>query len=573
MIYQFGNFKLDTNNYRLFENDCEIPVEPQIFNLIAYLVGNQDKTVTRDELLKHIWKGRIVSDTSINNSVKSARKILGDNGAKQEAIRTVHSRGYQFVAAAKIVSEHKPLEPVDAPLEQLIAVLPFANIKPNQDSDYLGFALANQIIGDLNHLEKFAVRPAASIRHYIDTLSDPITMGRMLDVDYVISGNYLLENNVVRLNVELIEVGSNRLVWQESMQDDYSNTFALQDMVAHKVAAGLKAGFKHIFLNKNYRDIPSNTLAYEFYLRGVSYPLSNDGHAMAIEMLKKSIQLDPNYAPSYAHLGSHLRLLEQHGKIAPSGMEDVEWYYQKALELNPMSFEAMTNLSGLYTETNRIEEAVVISRRMLEANPNDANTHFALGYIYRYAGMLDEAIEAMEAALRISPDNAKFRSIVSTYVSAGKYQEALTKVYLDSGDYGIGYSGMIAFNQQNYDLARTHFELVIEIDPKGIWGLIAQLHLAVMDDDKKSGMRALALIVDSNIIDAENIYYCAHFYALLNEPSASLKMLERAVSCGYFNYPHISNNPSFSIIKDHPRYLKTLKKAKQRHMEFRKKFL
>jgi tetratricopeptide (TPR) repeat protein len=158
-------------------------------------------------------------------------------------------------------------------------------------------------------------------------------------------------------------------------------------------------------------------------------------------------------------------------------------------------------------------------------------------------------------------------------VSAGKYQEALTKVYLDSGDYGIGYSGMIAFNQQNYDLARRHFELVIEIDPKGIWGLIAQLHLAVMDDDKKSGMRALALIVDSNIIDAENIYYCAHFYALLNEPSASLKMLERAVSCGYFNYPHISNNPSFSIIKDHPRYLKTLDKAKQRHMEFRKKFL
>jgi len=625
MIYKFNNTVLDTEKYFISTDGIETSVEPQVFNLILYLIENKDRVVSRDELLDYVWQGRIVSDTSINNSIKSARKALGDDGNKQQVIKTIHSRGYQFIAeltdtsspaatqsnetrkywprsfsavASSIILlaifffwyKDQPAETVaeQTHVEQLtdsvaanaeptspqrIAVLPFANSKPNPDTDYLGFALANQIISDLNYLDNFSIRPAASIRKFVDQVIDPIEIAQELNVDYVINGNYLMENNIIRLNVEMVDVNTSQLVWREAMQVNYSNTFELQDMVAKNVAQGLDVGFNQNFLNQQHRDIPNNALAFEYYLRGISYPQSNEGHRLAVEMLQKSIELDPQYAPSYAHLGFQRRLLEQHGRVIPSGLKDAEWYYQKSLELNPIQLEALSNLSALYTETNRTEDAMRVIRKMLAINPDDANSHFALGYIYRYAGMLDEAIAEMEMALRLSPNNKRFRSIISTYISAGRFEDALNKVYLDPGDYGTGYSGMIAFEQEQFELAQAHFEKILAIDENGIWGLIAQIYLAVMADDNARGLEVLSKMVDSNVIDAENMYYYAHFYCLLKKPEPCLAWLEKAVDFGYYNYPHITHNAAFNLLQSDGRYIKILKQAKQKHDAFRAKYL
>jgi len=783
VIYRFNNIEINTESFTLSSKEEEIAVEPQVFNVIIYLIENRDRIVSRDDLLDNIWKDRIVSDTSINNHIKSVRKVLGDDGIKQAVIKTIHSRGYQFIAkiednskaielieqsykpkkfrsnmlvlsafvllvfvsikyyqkkelsqaiqnianyqeisyatfiaqakrrnelvdmienragekremqfekffsyyfkklnneekfvfdqiramtdiglyqnnqkilnelnshpkifqeikATKELQQHLSFwinkyhsvfkqredmcllyvgveDDVPYPFEvnnnvknwlhskksiivgkstatpdkvsneaeifqieknqltqlKTIAVLPFSNTRPDVDTDFLGFALAYQIIGDLTNLDKFTIRPAGSIRKYVDQIIDPLLVGKELQAQYVLNGNYLKEDSVIRLNVELIEVASNKLVWRESMQVNYSNTFSLQDMVAQKVAKGLNVGFRQNSLTDKFKDIPNNALAYEYYLRGISYPFSNQGHKMAVEMLGKSIELDPNYAPAYAHLGNHRRLLEQHGRIVPQRMQNAEWYYKKALEINPQLLEALNNLSAYYTETNRIEEALITTRKMLAINPDSANAHFSLGYIYRYAGMLDQSIQAMEIALKISPNNSRFRSIVATYVSAGKYKEALSKVYLDKGDYGIGYSGIIAFNQENNELAIKQFNKVLAIDADGIWGLIAQVYLAVIHDNKPAGLAALTKMVETNIVDAENYYYFSDFYAMLEEEQSCLDMLERAVNTGYFNYPHISQNHSFDFIHTNPRFIATLKKAKQRHDSFRDKFL
>ena len=622
MIYKFNNIELDSEKFCLTVGSKEVSVEPQVFNLIIYLVENRNKIVSRHEILENVWEGRIVSDTSINNHIKSARKALGDDGTKQHIIKTVHSRGYQFISETKadihmeqgfytqgsiatiksnrnkfyfflfalslsvvlaltsFLGSDSPANNSNVPIsrliitdQQVIAVLPFSNTKPNVNTDYLGFALANQIIGDLAYLDKFAIRPAGSIRKYVGEIIDPLQIGKELKVNYILNGNYLKENMVVRLNVELIKIPNNELIWRESIEVDYSNTFALQDLVASKVATGLNASFTSKGVNRRYRDVPNSALAYEYYLRGISYPFSNYGHKMAVEMLEKSIELDASYAPSYAHLGNHKRLLEQHGRIKTAGSHNIEWYYEKALDLNPELLEALNNLSAFYTETNRIEEAVIVTRKMLKINPNSATSHFSLGYIYRYAGMLEEAIREMELALVISPDNTRFRSIVATYLSAGKYKEALAKTYLDEGDYGIGHQGIIAFKQEQYRLALEHFEQVLEIDPKGIWGLIAKVYISVIKGDKKAGLEALEKMVDSNVEDAENAYYFAGFYAILDEQDKSIKMLDKAVSGGYFNYPNILSNSAFNQFQDDPTFRDILDKAKIRHDAFRARFL
>jgi DNA-binding winged-HTH domains len=326
MIYRFNDTELDADNYQLLVHGTETSVEPQVFNLILYLIENKDRVVSRDELLDHVWQGRVVSDTSINNSIKSARKALGDDGNKQQVIKTIHSRGYQFIAelitdsattTAAVQKKHsrrtwprsfsvvstaiilmaifffwyknQPAEDVteqvaaqtvadsktkttEITTPQRIAVLPFANSKPNPDTDYLSFALANQIISDLNYLENFSIRPAASIRKFVDQVIDPMAIAQELNVDYVINGNYLMENNIIRLNVEMVDVNNSQLVWRETMLVNFANTFELQDRVAKKVAQGLDVGFKQNYLNQKHRDIPNSALAFEYYLRGISYP-------------------------------------------------------------------------------------------------------------------------------------------------------------------------------------------------------------------------------------------------------------------------------------------------------------
>lgn len=97
MIYHFNNFSLDSANYCLSDNGIKLPIEPQVFDLLHYLLINHSRVLSRTELLDHVWAGRIVSDTTLSGHIKSVRKVLGDNGQCQKIIKTIHGRGYQFI--------------------------------------------------------------------------------------------------------------------------------------------------------------------------------------------------------------------------------------------------------------------------------------------------------------------------------------------------------------------------------------------------------------------------------------------------------------------------------------------
>ena len=775
MLYRFNNIEIDTNNYSLLDKGKEISVEPQVFNLIVYLIKNKNKVVSRNEILEKLWQGRIVSDTSINNHIKSARKVLGDDGVKQTVIKTIHSRGYQFIADTndpeckpkarvkskkyksitilflifsillfgvitlyqrdelrqsvqkianyqeisyatfiaqakrrnelvamlekrlgtkrimqfekffsyhfkelnneekfvfhqiramtesglyqnnlKIILElnnhpeifsriagtkelHKHLtfwlnkyhsvftkrqdmcllyvgveddmaypsdvnrniknwldgvktdgikkttkiennqESNDGLQEKYlpninstsIAVLPFANTKPDENTDFLGFALANQIISDLTTLNKFTILPAGTIRKYANKDIDPLLEGKELKVSYVLTGNYLKENNIIRLNVELIEVANNKLIWSESIQVDYSNAFALQDMVAQKVAKGLNVNLKNNFFDLNYIDIPKSPLAYEYYLRAIAYPYTNKGHKMAIDMLEKSIELDSTYAPAYAHLGSHLRLYEQHGYVKVTRNHDVQWYYQEALKLNPNLLLALKNLATYYTETNRVEKAFVLAKRMQKINPNSVDTHFTLSYIYRYAGINDKAIEEIEAALQLSPNNPRLGNIIVIYMGANMPHKALEYLSIASRPYGNIHGGIIEFNLGNINKAKTYFQKLINDKEGGIWELHANFYLALISQDLQLAKSYLHKMEQGIVVDGENYYHMATSYALVLNIQKSLMMLEKAIDNGYFNYPYFDITPEFRVLYNLPKYKEILNKAKQRHDSFR----
>ena len=305
-----------------------------------------------------------------------------------------------------------------------IAVLPFSNSKPDPETDYLGFALADQIIGDLTYLKNLIVRPSSSIRKYEKQIIDPKIAADDLNVDFILTGNYLNEGSIIRLNVELVKTNTNEMIWREPIEVDFRNVFELQDIVAQKIVEGLNVQFSQKELSRIGKDIPSNPLAYEYFLRGVAYPLTIEGNQLAIQMLNQSIELDPNYAPTYAELSERIHELALYSKFDPKKYEKAEKLVLKAISLNDELISAHASLAQIYTETARINRAVEISRKILEINPNNANAHFSLGYIYRYAGMNNEAILEMEKALLIDPGNPRFRSLSISYFNIGEYEKA-----------------------------------------------------------------------------------------------------------------------------------------------------
>src|SRR5690349_4522914 len=105
MIYGFGDFELDTGRVELRENGVTCAVEPQVFALLRFLIENRDRMVTKDEIIDAVWDGRIVSDSAVTSRVKSARQAVGDNGSAQTIIRTIHGRGFTFIADVRVRSD------------------------------------------------------------------------------------------------------------------------------------------------------------------------------------------------------------------------------------------------------------------------------------------------------------------------------------------------------------------------------------------------------------------------------------------------------------------------------------
>src|SRR5580693_3057883 len=102
MIYRFGPFELDTAKVELRAGGAVCSVEPQVFALLALLVENRERLVSKEEIIEKVWDGRVVSEAAVASRIKSARKVLGDDGKAQKFIKTIHRQGFRFVADAKV---------------------------------------------------------------------------------------------------------------------------------------------------------------------------------------------------------------------------------------------------------------------------------------------------------------------------------------------------------------------------------------------------------------------------------------------------------------------------------------
>ena len=195
MIYRFAQFELDLAKFELRANGAVRPLEPQVFALMALLVGNRERVITRDEIIEKVWDGRVVSDAAIDSRIKSARRALGDDGNTQRFIRTLHRQGFRFVADAVVAPEvfaHSEKGEAEAatPSEDArpsIAVLPFRLLGMSEAYGAMADALPHELIADLARLRwLFVTARESSFRLRGGEAAAEI--GRLLGVRYYLSG-------------------------------------------------------------------------------------------------------------------------------------------------------------------------------------------------------------------------------------------------------------------------------------------------------------------------------------------------------------------------------------------------
>jgi TolB-like protein len=266
MQYRFGDYLLDVARRELRHGGEPIAIEPQVFDLLAYLIQNRDRVVTKDDLLGSVWGGRIVSESTLTSRINAARRAIGDSGSTQRFIRTSARKGIRFVAEVDAQSDKPPR--LQAPRDRpSIAVMPFRNLTGESEQDYFVDGMVEEIVTGLSRIRWLFVISRNSTFIYKGQPIDVRTVGRELGVRYVLEGSVRRSGSKVRVTGQLSETETGASVWADRYDGEVGEVFALQDLLTMRVIGAVEPNLRKVEIERARRKRPENIDAYDLFLR------------------------------------------------------------------------------------------------------------------------------------------------------------------------------------------------------------------------------------------------------------------------------------------------------------------
>ncbi len=455
-----------------------------------------------------------------------------------------------------------------------LAILPLQNLKHDVDSEFLGYSLADAIITKLDYISSLTVRPSSAVQKYRDKVIDIASVGADLKVDTLLTGSFLRDGDNLRITYQLIDVKTEKILDRGMMDVKYDDLLKVQDTVAAQIIQKLEVSLSPSETERMKPPTPISPLAYEYYLRGVDLH-SQHKFPMAIKMLEKSTEIDPNYALTWAYLGASYTsdaAFELGGREQYSRAQTA---YERALAIEPQQMDARMFLANLFVDTGKVEQAVPLLRNALKANDNYAPVHWELGYAYRFGGMLNESVAECERARQIDPSVKSNGSALNAYLYLGEYDKFLESLPDVSDSLILFYRGFGEFHKQDFQPAAKDFDRASELDST----LYTQIGKALSDSvthREENGLQILRAlekkITERGVGDPEGAYKIAQAYAVLGDNVSSLRMLRASVESGFFPYPYIVRDPLLNGIRGKLQFQEIAQTAHQRHEAFKSAF-
>ncbi|HZS07044.1 MAG TPA: winged helix-turn-helix domain-containing protein [Blastocatellia bacterium] len=454
-----------------------------------------------------------------------------------------------------------------------LAVLPFHNQKPDAQLDFLGFSLADALITRLSRVNSLIVRPSSAVAKYLDQEVEPRLVAEELSVDTLLTGSFLQDGENLRITVQLTDLKASRQFWSETIDLKYEGPLVAQDRVAQQVINGLQLKLTEAESARLKDHRTHSPEAYKNYLEGL-YLISTNRHRLAIEKLERAVRLEPDFANAWAFIGRaySISALQRFG-----GREDyrkAEAAYEQAVRLEPEDADTSNLLANFLIETNRVEEAVPMLRKVIQNHPNHAYTHWLLSYAYRYGGMLPESIDEGERARQLDPNLTSH--LFNSYCYAGQFEKFLRSLPNREQSYVIFYRGLGYLYLGDRQQAAMAFDRAGELDPESVVTQIGRSLSDALAGRTAEGVARLksveSRLESGNAADGEILYKLAQAYALLDDKPAALDALRRSIEQGFFCYPYFTGDKLLDGLRGDPGFPALLELARQRHESFKRRF-
>jgi TolB-like protein len=441
---------------------------------------------------------------------------------------------------------------VDA-TNRTIAVLPLQNINNDPESEFLRFALADEIANALTHSHSLEIRPSSATQKYSNGESNPTKAGRELGVGTVVAGHFLKQNNLLMVTLEAVEVKADKLIWTGTLTSPSDNLIALQNQIAKKVRLELLPALGISNGTVETGSTPANRAAYDLYLRSVAIPHDGVPNKDAIAMLERAVALDPNYSPAWEALGRRYYFDATYSGGGAAGYERSNAAYQKALSLEPGRVGAAAFLAGNEVEAGKLDKAFQDARALVRKRPDNALAHYSLAYVLRYAGMLDEAQSECDKAFSIDSQNYNWRSCSFAFFEQGKSLRAMEYLKVDPGsEWSNAVRVSVLMREGKMTEAQQSAQQMTD-NPMWLRGILQAClnHAPSKDIDRLAESAQNQFLTEQ---DPELKYYQGAILAGCGEKQIAYTFLRKAVAENYCAVQALQSDPLLTDVRADPEF-------------------
>ena len=559
-----------------------------------------DKALEKDRNLRYQHASEMRSDLQrVKRDTDSGRIVLPASGREESAVASgptpksssahgavaagsgiaapVQSRGYArviaFTAAIVVIavagflwlSRRKSAPASSSTTLTTVAVLPFQNMGSEKDADFLRLALPDEIATALSYVHSLSIRPFATSSKYTAAGLDLQQVGHEMHVTNIVTGHYMKEGDQLQITLEAVDVANNRTLWRDTLNVAAPDMIAMRSQITAKVQNGLVPALGASTDSAPTSTHPRNEEAYDLYLRSLALPHDPGPNKEAIPMLERAVGLDPTYAPAWANLARRYYLDSSYSDGGEAMFQKSNAALERALALDPdLSLARAQRIANL-TERGDQVKAYQDAQNLIQRQPKNAKAHFVLGYVLRYAGLLDEAARGCEDALALDSGDYVFRVCSLTFAEMGNPARGMDFIRLDAGSTWFN-ANVVRLYWQQGKLAEAR-DAVQKIPPDSNVGKFyracvnrpspqspsAELDRIVREQEPLFAVRP----------DPEDRYLFAVDLAYCGEKDAALRMLKSAIEGKYCAYTALQKDPLLASLRATPEYTQLLSAAKQ----------
>ncbi|HEY5237781.1 MAG TPA: winged helix-turn-helix domain-containing tetratricopeptide repeat protein [Rhizomicrobium sp.] len=412
MQFLFADHTLDTDQRELRRGADAIAVEPQVFDLLIYLMQNRDRVVSKDDLIASVWGGRVVSDSTLTSRINAARRAIGDNGEDQKLIRTFARKGLRFVGDVRTQSSGGDLmnpasEENSEQTRPAVAVLPFVNMSGDPEQEYFSDGISEDIITALSKLRWFFVIARNSSFTYKGKAVHMKQIAEDLGVRYVVEGSVRKSGERrVRITAQLNDAVTGSHIWAERYDRDIADVFAVQDEITDAIVAAIEPQLHAAENFRAQRKAPDSMDAWDLVMRALSHywRITRQDNVVAQALLEKAATIDPSYgralgvlASSYT-FGAHMGWTDMAAVAPIAGRAAIS-----AILADSEDPWAHYALGCVYLFARRFDDSLAEFELALRLNPNFSLAQGYYGLTLAYCGRWEEGVMAAQRALRLSP--------------------------------------------------------------------------------------------------------------------------------------------------------------------------